>query len=52
MYLHRMRCYDRMGMAEHAQADYVKVLEADPHFIQKTLVEKKRRGQVPEKILN
>lgn len=33
MYLHRMRCNERMGLVEHAQKDYVKVLEADPNFI-------------------
>ena len=33
MYLSRMKCYQSLGLVEHAQKDYVKVLEADPNFI-------------------
>lgn len=48
MYLTRMRCYQAMDLVEHAQNDYVKVLEADPNFIQRTLLEKKQRGEAQE----
>jgi hypothetical protein len=46
-----MKCYESLGLVEHAQKDYIKVLEADPNFIQKTLLEQKKKGEAPAKFI-
>ena len=35
IYLHRVKVYEQMNLLEHAKADYRKILEADPGFIQR-----------------
>ena len=39
IYLQRVKIYEQMNLLEHARADYKKILEADPGFIQRQLVE-------------
>ena len=39
IYLHRVKVYEQMNLLEHAKADYKKILEADPSFIQRQILE-------------
>lgn len=38
IYLHRMKCFEEMELLEHAKADYKKILESDPNFIQRHIL--------------
>ena len=42
IYLHRVKVYEQMNLLEHAKADYKKILEADPSFIQRQILEQSR----------
>jgi len=33
-----MKCHEEMNLNEHAKADYKKILEADPNFIQRQIL--------------
>ena len=33
MYMGRVKCYEALGLFEHAKVDNKKILEADPGFI-------------------
>ena len=39
IYLHRVKVYEQMNLLEHAKSDYKKILEADPSFIQRQIIE-------------
>jgi hypothetical protein len=34
-----MKCYEQLGMDEHARKDYINVLNADPSYISRAIKE-------------
>lgn len=42
MYLGRVKCYEALGLFEHAKVDNRKILEADPGFLQRQIAKQKK----------